>query len=254
MGPELLHLKNYKENSYQTKKNRFMKKESGFKWKLGMFVTIGFALIVAGIYLIGKERNMFGSTFRLQSTFHTVSGLKVGNNVRFSGINIRITSDTSVLVEMVLEKDVQKFIKTDASVSIGSEGLVGDRVLMISAGSSGTPIGDNAFLDSQEPLEIDQILSSLKATAENAEIITDQIAEISYNINNGDGAISRLLRDTVFAKDLSRTMNNLRQSSKGLNENMEAAKSSILLRGYFNKKKKEENKRKEKEQEAEKKK
>lgn len=232
-----------------------MKKESGFKWKLGMFVTIGFVLLLSAIYLIGKERNLFGSTFRIKAIFKTVSGLKVGNNVRFSGINvgtvdnILLLSDTTVLVEMILQKDVQKFIKKDAMVNIGSEGLVGDRVVMIAPGSNVDVIEENGYLFAQDPIEIDQILTSLKTTAENAEIITNEIAEIAYTINNGNGAISRLINDTTFAKDLSRTMNNLRQSSKGLNENMEAAKNSFLLRGYFNKKKKEaENKKKEEEQ------
>src|SRR5688572_2992893 len=105
-----------------------MKKESGHTWKLGTFVVIGLILFVVTIYFVGKQKNLFGSTFRLKSEFKTVSGLEVGNNVRFSGINvgtvdeIELLTDTSVMVELLIKKEIQQFIKTDAKASIGSDG------------------------------------------------------------------------------------------------------------------------------------
>ena len=65
-----------------------MNKDSGFTWKLGMFVVIGLVLFTGTIYFVGKQKNLFGSTFKLKAQFKTVSGLKEGNNVRFSGINV----------------------------------------------------------------------------------------------------------------------------------------------------------------------
>jgi phospholipid/cholesterol/gamma-HCH transport system substrate-binding protein len=64
-----------------------MNKESGYQWKLGMFVIIGLVLFVTTIYFVGKQKNLFGSTFELTAKFNSVNGY-VGNNVRFSGINI----------------------------------------------------------------------------------------------------------------------------------------------------------------------
>ena len=130
-----------------------MKQESGFTWKLGMFVIRGLALFVLTIYFVGKQKNLFGSTFHLKSKFSTVSGLEVGNNVRFSGINIGTVSDialitdTSVMVEFLIREEIQKFIKTDASASIGSDGLMGDKVLTIYPGTSakGTSTGEPAL-------------------------------------------------------------------------------------------------------------
>src|SRR5579862_127593 len=117
-----------------------MNKESGFTWKLGMFVIAGLAAFAITMYFIGKQKNLFGSTFHLRSQFKTVSGLQVGNNVRFSGINIGtineidLLTDTSVMVDLVIKKEDQKFIRTDAIASIGSDGLMGDKVLVISPG------------------------------------------------------------------------------------------------------------------------
>src|SRR5436190_10281670 len=130
-----------------------MYKESGFTWKLGMFVTIGLILFIGTIYFVGKQQNLFGSTFTLQSRFKTVTGLKVGNNVRFSGINvgtvseIELITDSAVVVKFVIKEEVRRFIKTDAKASIGSDGLMGDKVLTISPGiTSKTTVKDNATI------------------------------------------------------------------------------------------------------------
>ena len=91
-------------------------------------------------------------------------------------------------------------------------------------------------------LETDEIISSLNVTAGNAEIITYNLAEIMQKINSGNGTLGRLIQDSTIAENLNQTMANLKNSSKGLNENMEAAKHNILLKGYFNKKRKEKEK------------
>jgi phospholipid/cholesterol/gamma-HCH transport system substrate-binding protein len=258
-----------------------MKKESGFTWKLGMFVVIGLILFTGTIYFVGKQKNLFGSTFKLKAQFKTVSGLKEGNNIRFSGINvgtvdgIELITDSSVMVDMVIKKTVQQFIKTDAVASIGSDGLMGDKVLTISPGNSSSKIvTDNALIGSKTAVEMADVMNSLKTSVDNAGIITDQLAKVSYKINNGNGPLSRLISDEGFSNSLKGTLTNLQTSSnefanftanlnkgalsgkldstmsnlqsgtKGLSDNMDAVKHSFLLRGYFRKQKKAEEKKK----------
>jgi phospholipid/cholesterol/gamma-HCH transport system substrate-binding protein len=61
------------------------------------------------------------------------------------------------------------------------------------------------------------------------------MAEIMTGINSGKGTIGKLLQDSTIAENINQTIFNLKKSSKGLNENMNAAKESWFLRGYFNK-------------------
>ena len=232
-----------------------MKKESGFKWKVGLFVIIGFVLFLSALFFIGKQKNFFGSVFRVQSVFKNVSGLKVGANVRFGGIavgtveDIQLITDTSVKVVMILQSKVKKFIKTDASAAISSDGLMGDKVILISPGTGGQhEIAESGTLSSQQPVEIDAILASLKISADHAAVITDELAQLAYRVNHGNGVISKLIGDSTIGNNLSKTMKNLNKSSEGLNENMEAAKHNFLLRGYFKKKKKGEEKKKKEEE------
>jgi len=197
-----------------------MKKESGFTWKLGMFVILGLLLFVVTVYFVGKQKNIFGSNFVLQTTFKSVSGLEVGNNVRFSGINIGTVSeialltDTSVLVQLVIREEVQKFLKTDAVASIGSDGLMGDKVLTISPGKgAATVVKDNDMIASTKAIEMEDVMSSVKTSVDNAGIITTQLAAFSYKMNNGNGALSKLMTDEGFSNSLKSTLTNLQTSS-----------------------------------------
>jgi phospholipid/cholesterol/gamma-HCH transport system substrate-binding protein len=214
-----------------------------FKIRLGLFIAGGLAIFVLAIFIIGKQKNLFNPVFKLTATFRNVSGLQAGNNIRFSGINvgtvdnIRIINDSTVKVDMLIKKEVRQFIKSDGEVAIGSEGLIGDKLLFITQGTSDAPVvRPGQQLASAEPVEIDAIMASLQVTAGNAAIISDQLAEIMVNLNSGQGTLGRLIRDTTIANNFSQTMVNIKRSSKGLDENMEAAKHNFLLKGYFNKK------------------
>jgi phospholipid/cholesterol/gamma-HCH transport system substrate-binding protein len=216
-----------------------------FKVRLGLFVAGGLALFVIAIFIIGKQKNLFNPVFKLTATFYNVSGLQVGNNIRFTGINvgtvdnINIINDSTVRVDMLIKKDVKQFIKSDCVVAIGSEGLIGDRLLVITQGSSDAPQAkEGQEIASVEPVETDAIMASLQGTAINAEIISQQLAEIMFKVNSGQGTLGRLIQDSTIAENLSQTMLNIKHSSKGLEENMEAAKHNFLLKGYFNKKEK----------------
>ena len=75
--------------------------------------------------------------------------------------------------------------------------------------------------------------------------MSEDLSEIMNKINNGQGTLGRLINDEKIAKNLDATMTNLKTSTKKLDENMEAAKSNFLLKGYFKKKEKAEKKKKE---------
>jgi phospholipid/cholesterol/gamma-HCH transport system substrate-binding protein len=224
---------------------------SKFKIWLGLFIAGGLALFVIAIFIIGKQKNLFNPVFKLTTTFYNVSGLQVGNNIRFSGINvgtvdnIKIINDSTVLVDMLIKKEVQKFIKTDCEAAVGSAGLIGDRMLVITQGSTeALVVRDGQRISSKEPVELDAIMASLRVTAYNAEIVSNQLAEIMIRVNSGKGTVGRLIQDTSIAENLSQSILNIKKSSKGLNENMQAAKHNFLLRGFFKKKAKADQKTK----------
>jgi phospholipid/cholesterol/gamma-HCH transport system substrate-binding protein len=198
---------------------------------------------------------LFNPVFKLTTTFYSVSGLQIGSNVRFSGINVGtvdnivIINDSTVRVDMLIKKEIQQFIRADCEAGIGSEGIIGDKILIITQGSNDAAIVKNgARITSKEPVEMDSIMESLQITADNAIIISDQLAEIMTKINSGNGTLGRLIQDSIIAENIDQTIVNLKNSSQGLNENMNAAKDNFLLRGFFRRKERAERKIREEEE------
>ena len=177
--------------------------------RLGFFVTLGLAILVAGIYFIGESRNLFGSTFNVYAVFSKVGGLQEGNNVSFRGIDvgavnsISFMNDSSIKVEMTIKSKMMKFIHADAMAMVASEGLMGDKDIDITPGTPSSPmITENATMATIKPLSMEDIMNNLNQTAKNA-----------MNITSG---ISTMFADSELAKTLQGTLNSLHGTSSNL--------------------------------------
>ena len=230
-----------------------MKTTSGQKLKIGIFTIAGIAVLVAAIFFIGNQKSLFTSTFTVSGLFKNVSGLQVGNNARFAGINvgvvdnIQIQTDSSVKVSLTLNNDVKKFIKKDAKLSIGSDGLMGDKLVTITPGgaTSNQEVTNGESLAVVNPLDVDKLINKFTKIADNAGDLVEGLASIVDKVNSGKGSIGRLLNNDKMAKDLEgtvrqakTTMANVHTTTTTLNEDLTAAQHNFLLKGFFNKKKK----------------
>jgi len=216
---------------------------------LGVFVTICVGLFVAGIYFIGQRQQMFSSTFEVSGIFRDISGLQVGNNVRYSGINVGIVenitqvTDSTVRVDMQIDEHTRKFMKKDVKAVIGSDGLMGNKIVSIVPGTQGKPeIANNDMIETVRPVNIDDILLNVKVTSENLADITGNLSVITESVAEGKGTIGKLLMDSTMAQDVGQAMVNIKQGAGGFKQNMNAASHSFLLRGFLKKKKKEDSK------------
>jgi len=216
-----------------------MKKKISHKVRLGIFISLGILIFILAIYFIGEKQQLFRSTFRLSGVFKDVAGLQVGNNVRLSGINvgtidnITIISDTSVRVIILVDENTRQFIKKDAVASIGSEGLMGNKVLVISPGTGGKKsIENDDVIATSQPTDIDEIMKSLKTTIDNTAYITGDLAKIATNIESGKGTIGRLMMDKTWRQDIESTIINLKDGSVGFKTFMDKTNQldSILIR------------------------
>ena len=237
-----------------------MKTTSGQKIKIGLFALAGMAVLVVGIFLIGNKKGLFTNTFNVHGMFKNVNGLQVGNNARFAGIDvgvveaIEIQNDTTVKVVLTLNESVRKFIKKDAKLSIGSDGLMGDKLVQISPGGATTTAtvtgGDQ--LATVNPFDIDKVIKKVTGIADDAENLIAGLSQIVDKVNHGKGSIGRLLNNDKIAKDLegtvaqakttvaraNTTIATVHKTSSTLNEDLKAAQHNFLLKGFFKKKEK----------------
>lgn len=306
--------------------------------KLGVFVLTGVLVLILSFYLIGKNHSLFGSDFRIRARFSNLNGLAEGNNVLFSGIqagtvkNISMINDTTIEVTLLIDNQVKSFIHRNAVAAIGTEGLMGNKIVNILPSKTPAPqIVEGDLLAAQKMANTDEMLQTLSKTNDNIAVISEALKGTIFKINSstlmdllndknlgtslrsslqelnksagnatqitsglkelvtgikkgkgavgvlltdtafsgnlqtamlkirkasdnadqltlqlnslvktmdqrlnhGNGSLQVLLRDSTFAGDLKKTMDNLQKGTDGFNQNMEALKHNFLFRGYF---------------------
>jgi phospholipid/cholesterol/gamma-HCH transport system substrate-binding protein len=193
-----------------------VKNKNKYFRRVGLLVIVSIAIFVAAIVIVGREQNFFRDTMRISTEFQDVKGLKEGNDVRFTGIEVGtvtdliIISDTSVKVQLSIEKDVAPFIKRSSLASIGNEGLMGNKILIILPGTPDSPpIEQGDELKSIEPIEIDDIMKEIMSSSEKINVVSDNLIGITNKINRGDGIFGKIFTDTTFTRNLDRTSQNI---------------------------------------------
>ena len=173
--------------------------------KLGVFVLAGLVVMMISFYVIGNNTSMFGSSFMLKARFSNSDGLMEGNNVVFSGIQagtvktIDIINDTTIEVTMLIDSKVKSYIHRNAEVGIGTEGLMGNKVVNIQPVKGNSAIVQNGdLLAVQKQTSMDEMLQTLSKT------------------NNNVATISKALKTTVLRLDTSAIFNILNDKNIGI--------------------------------------
>ncbi len=229
-----------------------MKTTGGQKIKTGIFVLVAIGVLLLTIFMIGRQKSLFTNTFSVYANFKNVSGLQTGNFVRFAGINvgtvsdISITNDSTVRVDILLQTRVKPYIKSDSKASIASDGLMGDKLVQIAAGSDSAKLLKGNQVTGVEPMDMDKIMKKIELIADNAGAITGDLASIVGKVNNGKGSLGKLLNSNDFERSIqstvestNKTVQNIGKAAGGVSENMEAAKHSFLFKGYFKRREKQ---------------
>ncbi|MGB7785051.1 MAG: MlaD family protein [Salinimicrobium sp.] len=189
--------------------------------KLGIFTIIGMLIFVAAVYFIGNKQNLFGNNVRVTSVFKNVNGLQAGNNVRYSGVNvgtvkkINIVNDTSIAVDMAIDHKSFLLIKKNATAAISSDGLVGSMVINIIPGDNPgyEPIKPGDTISSISKVATADMLSTLNTTNENAALLTADLLKITNAINNGEGTVGALIKDSTMAQNIKQSLAGLRRTT-----------------------------------------
>lgn len=192
--------------------------------KLGIFILTGTILFITAVYFIGKKQNMFGNTIELFAVFNNINGLKPGNNVRYSGINvgtvneINMISDTVIVVTVTIEKEISRHIKKDSRCAITSDGLVGSMIINIIPGTEESQkINQGDTIYSLSRIRTDQMLQTLSVTNENAALLTAEMLKIAEGIGDGKGLIGAIIKDPSITEDVRAIITNIKNTTNSSN-------------------------------------
>jgi phospholipid/cholesterol/gamma-HCH transport system substrate-binding protein len=205
--------------------------------KLGAFVVSGLAFLVFLLYMIGRNQNLFESTYILKAHVKNAQGLVTGNNVRYAGIEIgtvkkiRFVNDTLIEISLTINSKMKNIIRKNAKISIGSEGLVGNKVLNIASSGPGGQIAvEGDVLTGAYSISTEDMLLMLEKTNKDVAIIAAGMRTSIERLNNSKG-IWKILDDEKSAENIRKAAENIKSATgkaENLLQNMEIASASLL--------------------------
>jgi phospholipid/cholesterol/gamma-HCH transport system substrate-binding protein len=224
--------------------------------RLGAFIIATLGILAAGVFIIGSKQYLFTPTYRLKAQFANVVGLDPGAEVRVGGVHtgsvrgieLPHRPTDKITVVMDLQRSTHDIIKQDSVAAIHTEGLLGNEYVSISFGSAQAQnVKDDDTIASEPPLVIadlmkkaDELLDTSQEALQNVTVTAANLGAISGKINQGQGTIGALVNDKKIYTQLDQTTVGLRDTVNhaqagvaAFQENMEAMKKNVLLRGYF---------------------
>lgn len=193
--------------------------------KLGVLVTVALLLFLIAIYLIGSKNNLFNSTTIVKCSFRDIRGIIVGNNVRFSGINvgnvknIELVSDSSVILDLSIKDDYTKFIYKNSVAEISQEGVMGDKLITISSGTPESgPIKEGDFLRAKEGIDIESMLVDTREILYQARDAVNSLKSVAQKINEGKGDLGIMINDNSITTKLNATTERLNSTLTNVNQ------------------------------------
>ncbi|VBB43087.1 Mammalian cell entry related domain protein [uncultured Paludibacter sp.] len=202
-----------------------MKNSTNRTLRVGFFVISAIILFVLAIYFIGSKNNLFNRKTYAYCIFNDIRGVVPGNAVRFSGINvgnvkdIEITSDSTVVLTLAIRKDYAKFIYRNSIVEISQDGLMGNKLLLVSSGTPDTGhILEGDTLRAKYGIDIENMLSQARDILVDTKSTVSNLNLITEKINNGEGDIGALLTKNTLTTKFSVTADNLNSTLAELTE------------------------------------
>ena len=186
---------------------------AGNSVRLGLFVAAGLACLLAVLVLLGSQQNLFDRGLTVQADFRNVSGLLTGSNVRLGGLTVGTVKDVSTLndstvrVLMRLKSDVQGFVHRNTVASVGTDGLVGNTIINLTAQAApAPPVAAGGQLPTTNPANIDAMLSTLDKSNKNLVVITQSLRQMTTKLDTS--ALWQLLNDKQLPTSVRQGLGN----------------------------------------------
>jgi len=194
----------------------------GKRLAVGIFISLGLVILLVTIFTIGNQRKTFIRSIRLHVLFDNVQGLQPGNNIWLSGMkvgtvrSIDFYGNSQVAVTLDVERKAQPHIRRDSKVRISTDGLVGNKIVVIDGGSDASPIvSNNDSLQTEHIAGTQEMLTTLQASNSNLLEITGNLKTISHRLTEGQGTLGRLINDPDIAEHLRTSIDHLRNATEG---------------------------------------
>jgi phospholipid/cholesterol/gamma-HCH transport system substrate-binding protein len=188
---------------------------------VGLFIFTGLVFLLGGILMVGNLHETFKKKIQLVSIFDEVNGLQTGANVWFSGVkigkvrDIMLNKNRNVLVTLDIENNSQRFILKDAQAKIGTDGLIGNKVVIIYGGTEKSEsVRDGDTLRVGSTYSTENMMNTLQKNNENLLAITTDFKKISHKLTMNEGTVGKLLNDNTLYDNINSVAMSLNEASR----------------------------------------
>jgi phospholipid/cholesterol/gamma-HCH transport system substrate-binding protein len=196
--------------------------KTGKRLAVGIFISLGLVILLVAVFTIGNQHKTFTRSIHLHIVFDNVQGLQPGNNVWLSGMKVGTVKavdfygNSQVVVTLDVDRKAQPHIRKNSRARISTDGLVGNKIVVIDAGSDAVPvISNNDSLQSEKIAGMQEMLTTLQASNSNLLEITGNLKTISARLTEGQGTLGRLINDPDIADHLRSSIDRLRSAAAG---------------------------------------
>jgi phospholipid/cholesterol/gamma-HCH transport system substrate-binding protein len=172
--------------------------------RIGILVLAALGLFAGFVLSVGSRSQLFEERYSLRTAFTSAEGLAVGSPVRLAGVPVgsvtqidfgRDPKDRRIVVTLSVEERIREKVRADSVATIGTIGLVGDKVLEITVGSHDKPaLPPGGQLNSVDPPDFLKLLQK-------GDLILDQVTRIGASIEGflggGEGDTRRTVEETL---------------------------------------------------------
>lgn len=187
---------------------------------VGLFIIIGLLFLLAGILTIGNLHETFVRKIKVTVLFDDVSGLQAGNNIWFSGVKIGTVSKlnfigrSQVRVIMKIDEKAVPYIRKDAKVKLSTDGLIGNKILVIYGGTEmAHPVEEGDTLGIEKTFSTEDMMNTFQENNKNFLVISNNLKNMSIKLANGEGTVGKLLKDESLYNSISAATESLKAAS-----------------------------------------
>lgn len=199
--------------------------------RVGVLTVVSLILLTVAIFLVsGQTGGIFSKKITVRTLSPDAGGLKSGAPVRLAGIDVgsvkgvRISGlpESAQAVEIVMQvtRSYQSEIKTDSEAFLAAEGLLGERYINISKGSTkAQAISDVATIPFHATAEFSELVGGSRDLIDNLNVLTSRLNSVVGKIESGEGTVGKLLVDDSLYNRIDLTVNEVQKFANQLTNN-----------------------------------
>ena len=200
--------------------------------KVGLLVAAALAILMTTVFWLGDQQHLWERKVQYEIRFARTNGLQVGGLVSLTGVTVGSVAEMSfpsdpdesyIQVLINVAGNVAPRVRENTVASIRTWGLLGDRYIELSAGTTDADsLPPGSVIPSLDPVDYEAILGQSGDIVTNIVEVTGALKTVLQSVERGEGLLGALVRNQELGaatlQDLQRTMANVQSTTRALEQ------------------------------------